>query len=102
MTNHPTNERFTAGVTVGDLRRQLEIFPDDAELYMGGLRFYRLKSRGPQLVQLEFNEVVYRDADGALVAEDIEPPPAPRSALTTTRATATGWLTRTRKRAPRA
>jgi hypothetical protein len=59
-----------AGITVGDLRRKLAAFPDDAELFFGGLTFYRLKSRGDLLVQLEFNESVYRDPDGTLVAQD--------------------------------
>jgi len=46
-------------------------FDQDAELYMGGLEFYRLKQRGPNLVQLEFNQSVYRDETGKLIAEDI-------------------------------
>ncbi len=36
----------TAGITVGELRRKLASFPDDADLFFGGLRFSRLKSRG--------------------------------------------------------
>jgi hypothetical protein len=62
----------TAGITVGELRRQLEIYPADAELFFGGLRFYRLKSRGDKLVQLEFSEQVYRDKDGTLIAHDVD------------------------------
>lgn len=44
-------------ITVGDLKRQLAAWPDDAELeFQGGMTFYRLKMRGKNMVQLEFNE----------------------------------------------
>ena len=62
----------TAGITVGELREQLKLFAGDAELYFGGLRFNRLKSRGEKLVQLEFHEQVYRDRDGTLTVEDLD------------------------------
>jgi hypothetical protein len=39
---------------------------------MGGLRFYRLKRRGPKLVALEFQEVVHRDNSGRLIAHDLD------------------------------
>jgi hypothetical protein len=61
----------TSGITVGELRRQLAAFADDAELYLGGLHYFRLKQRGPNVVQLEFNEQVYRTAEGELVVEDV-------------------------------
>ncbi len=67
-----TNKDLSAGITVGELRRELEVFPDDAELYFGGLTFYRLKTRGPKLVALEFNQQVYRHTDGTLVIEDLK------------------------------
>lgn len=44
-------------ITVGDLKRQLAGLPDDTELrFQGGMTFYRLKGRGKNMVQLEFNE----------------------------------------------
>jgi len=61
-----------AGITVADLRRQLDAFPGDAELFFGGLRFYRLKNRAEKLVQMEFDEQVYRRDDGTLVIEDVD------------------------------
>jgi hypothetical protein len=70
MSENKKSPATPAGITVGDLRRQLEGYPDDAELFFGGLRFYRLKSRGEKLVQLEFQEQVYREQDGTLVAID--------------------------------
>jgi hypothetical protein len=45
-------------VTVGELRRQLESYPDDHEIgFSGGLTLGRVKSRGPELVNIEFAEV---------------------------------------------
>ncbi len=43
-------------ITVGELKRQLEQFDDDAELHFEELEFYRLKIRGPKVVQMEFND----------------------------------------------
>lgn len=62
----------TAGITVGELIRQLAVFPESADLSFSGLRFYRLKSRAPDVVQLEFVEQVYRDRDGTLVVSDMD------------------------------
>lgn len=61
-----------AGITVGELRDRLRIFPDDAELFMGGLTFNRLKSRGDKLVQLEFHEVVYMDESGRIHVDQLD------------------------------
>lgn len=55
------NEQPTC--TVGDLRRALRFYDDDAALIFGNgddLTFYRVKNRGPTerpLVQIEFNEI---------------------------------------------
>lgn len=59
-------------ITVGMLRDQLKIYPDNYELDFSGLEFYRLKQRGPELVQVEFNEQVYRDKSGRVVVENLE------------------------------
>jgi hypothetical protein len=58
------------GITVGELRRRLEAFPDDAEISFGGLTFYQLKTRGPNVVLVEFSQTVYRADDGTLVVKD--------------------------------
>jgi len=60
----------SGGITVGDLRRRLEAFPDDAEVSFGGLTFYQLRTRGPNLVLIEFSQTVYRTDDGKLVVKD--------------------------------
>ncbi len=45
-------------LTVGDLKRQLASYDDGDELiFQGGLTFYRLKTRGDKLVQVEFDEI---------------------------------------------
>lgn len=57
-------------ITVGDLKRMLSAFPDDTELSFCGLDFYRLKWRGPTLVQVEFNQTVYKDKHGRVCIEN--------------------------------
>lgn len=57
-------------ITVGDLLRMLDGFPRDAVLYFGGLDFYRVKQRGEKLVQIEFNQPVYKDRDSGKVVVD--------------------------------
>lgn len=49
-------------MTAGELKDRLEGYPNDHEIIFGdnALTFYRLKKRGSKLVQLEFNESVYR------------------------------------------
>ncbi len=45
-------------ITVGELKKQLEHFPDDAELDFCDLTFYKTKSRSSDnmLIQIEFAE----------------------------------------------
>lgn len=57
-------------ITVGDLRERLSGFPDSMEIMFSGcLTFYRIKQRGDNLLNMEFNEQIYRDEDGELVIE---------------------------------
>ena len=51
--------------TVGELRRQLEGWPDDMKLIFSdnGLDFYRFEKRGDDLLQMEFNETISRDKE---------------------------------------
>lgn len=65
-------QRTPTLITVGMLKQMLEIYPDDYELDFSGLEFYRLKQRGPELLQVEFNELVYRDGTGRVVVENLE------------------------------
>lgn len=58
-------------ITVGDLKRILSIHSDHEELYFSGLDFYRLKNRGG-CIQVEFNQLVYRDSEGCVVVENLE------------------------------
>ncbi|MBB1329494.1 hypothetical protein H5087_09055 [Pseudoalteromonas sp. SR43-7] len=50
-------------LTVGDLKKQLAHYDDDVEITFNGLDFYRLKMRGENLVQIEFNQTVYKNTE---------------------------------------
>lgn len=58
-------------ITVGQLKSQLEAFRDDDVLEFGGLDFYRLKRRGAQIVQVEFNQQVYIDENDQVQVDNI-------------------------------
>ena len=58
-------------ITVGELKELLEGFTDDTELYFSGFDFYRVKRRGEKVVQIEFNQQVYKDSSGKVVIEDV-------------------------------
>jgi hypothetical protein len=54
--------------TVGDLRRELESCPDNTELiFQGGLTLFKADKRGPNLVQIEFNEALGSSRLGEIV-----------------------------------
>ena len=60
-------------ITVGELKKMLTLYSDDTEISFSGLDFYRLKTRGEKLVQFEFSQQVYKDADsGKVIVEDTE------------------------------
>lgn len=63
------------GLTVGDLKRDLERWPDDMVIHMNGLTFYRLKKRGENLLQMEFNQIVYIDDHGIVRISHERPDP---------------------------
>lgn len=53
-------------MTVGELKKELQGWPDDYEItFSGVLEFSRLKGRGEKLVDMEFNQTVFRKADGS-------------------------------------
>jgi len=53
-------------MTVGELLERLQAFSPDDKIFFGtnSLQFYRLKLRGPGLVQLEFEQIVSEDEVG--------------------------------------
>ena len=59
-------------ITVGELVKHLAAFPDDWTLDFGGLEFYRVKQRGTSHAQVEFNQPVYRDAEGRVVVQNLD------------------------------
>ena len=69
----PSKEIIDSHTTdLGTLLDQLEGLPRDTKIYFGGLDFYRVKTRGPGHVQIEFNQSVYRTSEDLLVVEDHE------------------------------
>lgn len=64
MTKH---QKEIPTITLGTLRKHLELFPDDFAVSFSGLQFYRTKLRGANLVQIEFDEIVYLDTDGKVI-----------------------------------
>ena len=50
--------QFKKTKTVGDLKKDLSIYPDDMELYFEGFEYYRVKQRGDNILQIELNEKV--------------------------------------------
>lgn len=59
-------------ITVGEFMEQLKNYPHETRLSFSGLDFYRLKWRADDLVQVEFNQIVYRNAEGNVVVENPE------------------------------
>ncbi|ECC3465318.1 hypothetical protein AA471_22160 [Salmonella enterica subsp. enterica] len=60
-------------ITVGILLDLLQSYPRDTLLYFSSLDFYRLKWRGENLLQVEFNQLVYRNSDGLVMIENLDP-----------------------------
>lgn len=63
MKKYPT-------ITVGLLRQHLAAYPDDFEIDFSGLSFYRVKTRGENHAQIEFNQSVYLNDEGHVVVEN--------------------------------
>lgn len=59
-------------IPVHTLLESLQALPDDAEISFSGLTFYRVKPRGNNVFQIEFNELVSRSPDGVLTVVDPE------------------------------
>lgn len=60
-------------INVRLLKDLLEGYPDHYEIDFSGLEFNRLKQRGPELVQVEFMEQVFRDRKtGLVVVQNLE------------------------------
>jgi hypothetical protein len=51
-------------MTIGELKDELEDWPNESEIIFGceELEFSRLKKRGDGVVQLEFDQTIYKDA----------------------------------------
>jgi|TARA_R110002033_G_C3894949_1_gene239257 hypothetical protein len=56
MENNRESENKEIVKTVGDLKRDLESYPDGMELYFEGYVYYRTKQREKNLLQIELRE----------------------------------------------
>lgn len=63
---------YSHTISIGTLLDQLEGLPKDTQISFSGLDFYRVKRHGPDLVQIEFNQSIYRTSEDLLVVEDHE------------------------------
>ena len=59
-------------ITVGDLIDQLSIHNRSIELDFSGLDYYRLKQRSDTVMQVEFEQSVYRSKDGDIFIQHID------------------------------
>lgn len=66
------HKKIESSITVAELIDHLRIFPDHYKIYFGGLDFYRLKKRGDNFIQMEFNQPVYLNKQGLVVVENPE------------------------------
>lgn len=64
-------ERYKPSITVGEFKEMLSHYPDNMLLDFSMLDFNRLKQRSPTLVQVEFNQQVYRDSTNNVVVENL-------------------------------
>jgi hypothetical protein len=59
-------------ITVGELLDQLKGIDRNTRISFSGLDFYRIKRRGQNLLQIEFNQQVYLDESGNVVVDNPE------------------------------
>ena len=57
-------------LTAGELITLLKAYPSDMLIDFSQLDFKRIKQRSPNVLQIEFNETVYRDKTGHIVVEN--------------------------------
>jgi len=72
MSESNAKDLFIPTIPVGQLKKELEVFPDDWEISFSGLEYNGLKSRGNTVVQLQFTPHVYRTREGNVVVENPE------------------------------
>lgn len=56
-------------ISVAELREALSGYPDNYRVSFSGLDFYRVKQRGPEMLQIEFSQAVHRTPEGRVVVE---------------------------------
>jgi len=58
-------------ITVKELKERLDSYDDNATLDFSGLEFSRLKRRGPDRIQVEFNTLIARNRNGTLMVDGV-------------------------------
>jgi len=71
MLKNNRKSENVSGLTVGCLKDAIAGLDDDCEIGLGGLTFYRIKKRGENLAQMEFNEQVYVNDLGRIVIDEM-------------------------------
>jgi len=66
------HDREDLRITIGEFKKLLSVHNDSDLLDFCGLDFYRLKRRADKVVQVEFNQSVYRNDKGRVVVENHE------------------------------
>ena len=59
-------------ITKKRLLEELEQYPDDFRISFGGLKFFKAKLYGEDLIHIEFNELVYLNEEGYVVVDNAE------------------------------
>lgn len=57
-------------IDLGTLLEQLKGYPEETRISFSGLDFSRVKPRGPNMLQIEFSQSVYRTDEDILVVQD--------------------------------
>lgn len=59
-------------ISVQELRDALALYPAHYRVSFSGLTYMRIKQRGPDVIQIEFGEMVHRTAEGRVVVDNPE------------------------------
>lgn len=60
------------GITVGELKKHLEVFEDDCLIYAGGLTFEQLKKKSEKSLRIDFKQSVYETHTGEIIIDQFD------------------------------
>ncbi|MDC9591854.1 hypothetical protein PSI23_21900 [Xenorhabdus sp. XENO-10] len=61
---------YSHTIDLGTLLRQLSEYPADTRVSFSGLDFSRVNRTGEDIIQIEFDQSVYRTSEDVLVVQD--------------------------------